>query len=242
MPAVPTGRTPTWRRVVPTLATVLGIAVFVAAGNWQRGRMDEKARLGAQLEAAQRSTPVALPARVDDWNAWRFRPVRVTGVFDAARQFLVDNQVHAGVVGYDVVTPLVLADGRVVLVDRGFVAGGRTRAALPQVPPPAGTVDVRGRVNVPPSRYVELARAAPEGPVWQHLDPRRFKETTGIDVLPIVVEATAPTGGDDALLRDRPAPDVGIERHWIYMLQWYSFAALAAGLWAWFWLKPRVWR
>ena len=242
MPAVPTGQAPTWRRVVPTLATIVGIVVFVAAGNWQRGRMDEKARLGAQMEAAGRAAPAALPSRVDDWNAWRFRPVTATGVFDAARQILIDNKVHAGVVGYDVVTPLALPDGRVVLVDRGFVPGGATRATPPRVPPPAGTVEVRGRVNVPPSRYVELGSTAPAGPVWQHLDPRRFAEATGVDVLPVVIEATAPTGGDDALVRDWPAPDAGIERHWIYMLQWYSFAALAAGLWAWFWLKPHVWR
>jgi len=59
-------------------------------------------------------------------------------------------------------------------------------------------------------------------------------------VLPIVVEATAPTGGGDTLVREWPAPDFGIEKHWIYMLQWYSFAVLAIALWLWFWLKPRV--
>ena len=129
-----------------------------------------------------------------------------------------------------------------VLVDRGFVPAGPSRSALPAVPPAKGEVTVRGRLNVPPSGYFEFGRAAPAGPVWQHLDPRRFAEATGVDVLPAVVEATAPTGGDDALARDRPAPDFGIDRHRIYMLQWYSFAALAAALWLWFWAKPRVLR
>ena len=111
---------------------------------------------------------------------------------------------------------------------------------LPNVPPAGGMVTVRGRVNVPPAGYFELGRAEPEGPVWQHLDPQRFTEATGVAVLPIVVEATVPTGGDDALVRDRSSPDFGIEKHWIYMLQWYSFAALAIALWLWFWLRPRV--
>lgn len=226
--------------MLPTLATILGVVVFVAAGNWQHRRMDEKARLRAQLDAASAAAPVPLPAGVDDWSPWRYRPVVVTGVFDAGRQILVDNQVHAGVVGYAVVTPLNLPDGRVVLVDRGFVAGGASRRVLPAVPPAAGTVTVSGRVGIPPAGYFELGHAAPEGPVWQHLDPRRFTDVTGLPVLPVVVEATAPTGGDDALARDRGVPDVGIERHWIYMLQWYSFAALAVLLWLWFWLKPRV--
>jgi surfeit locus 1 family protein len=237
---VPIERPPLWRRVLPTLATVVGVAVFVAAGNWQHRRMDEKARLRAQLDAASAAAPVPLPAGVDDWAAWRYRPVVVTGVFDAGRQILIDNQVHGGVVGYAVVTPLKLADGRAVLVDRGFVAGGASRSVLPVVPPAAGQVTVSGRVGIPPAGYFELGQAAPEGPVWQHLDPHRFAGATGLPVLPIVVEATAPTGGDEALARDRGVPDVGIERHWIYMLQWYSFAALALVLWLWFWLKPRM--
>jgi surfeit locus 1 family protein len=228
--------------MLPTLATIAGVAVFVAAGNWQRGRMDDKARLRAQLDAATVAAPVPVPDAVNDWAAWRFRPIVATGTFDAARQILIDNKVQAGVVGYAVVTPLTLGDGRVVLVDRGFVPGGASRRVLPNVPPAAGKVTVRGRVNLPPAGYFELTRAAPEGPVWQHLDTKRFTEATGVAVLPIVVEATAPTGGDDTLVRDRPSPDFGIEKHWIYMLQWYSFAVLAIALWLWFWLKPRVLR
>ena len=57
-----------------------------------------------------------------------------------------------------------------------------------------------------------------------------------------MIEATLPTGGDDWLARDWPAPDFGIERHRIYMVQWYAFAALALGLWAWFVLRPRLFK
>ena len=231
-------RTP-WRRVLPTLATIVGIVVFVAAGNWQRGRMTDKARLRTQLDTASAAAPVALPANPGDWTQWRFRPVSATGTFDARRQILIDNRVHDGVVGYDVVTPLMLADGRAVLVNRGFVAGGASRAVLPFVPPAPGNVTVRGRVNLPPTGYVEFGRETPAGPVWQHLDPQRYALASGVAVLPVVVEATAPTGGDDALVRDWPAPDFGIEKHWIYMLQWYVFAALALGLWLWFSVRPR---
>mgnify|MGYP000476319038 CR=1 FL=1 len=39
-----------------------------------------------------------------------------------------------------------------------------------------------------------------------------------------------PTGAPDRLVRNWPAPDFGIEKHRIYMVQWYAFALLAAGL------------
>jgi surfeit locus 1 family protein len=219
------------RRLLPTLAMVAAVALCVAAGNWQRSRMAQKEALGARLAVALSAPVVALPAGVDDWSTWRFRQVELAGRYDEARQILIDNKVHAGRAGYHVVTPLLLADGRAVLVNRGFAAGGVTRAELPEARPPAGEVRVRGRINVPSRDYVELAPAPTQGVVWQNLDPVRFAAATGVAVLPIVVEAT---DGDDRLVRDWPRPDAGTEKHRIYMMQWYAFAALAFGLWAWF--------
>ena len=222
-------------RLLPTLATVIAIALFVTAGRWQQSRMEQKEALRAQFDAASARPPATLPAEPVDWAAWRYRPVAVEGTFDAARQILIDNKVEDGRAGYHVVTPLLLADGRAVLVDRGWIPAGETRAQLPQVAPPAGPVTVQGRVNIPAAHYVELAHAAPAGGVWQNLDPSRFATASGLPALPIVLEQTVPSigsaSGSDNLVRHWPAPDFGIEKHRIYMMQWYLFAATAAGLW-----------
>jgi len=222
--------------LVPTLAAIAGVAFFVVAGNWQRDRMEQKLALRAQFDAAMAAPPVALPD-LRDWAPWRYRQVVVTGIYDAARQILLDNKVHDGRGGYQVVTPLTFGDGRVVLVNRGWVAGGATRVELPQVAPPAGIVSVRGRINIPTAGYIELKHEAPAGPVWQNLDPRRFAQVTGVAVPPIVVEQMVPIDRADNLIRNWPAPDFGAERNRIYMFQWYAFAAMAAGLWLFFMLR-----
>jgi surfeit locus 1 family protein len=219
------------RRALPTLAALVAVVVFVSAGNWQRDRMLRKEAWGRQVDAAQAAPAEPLPAAAD-WNTWRFRTVEARGTFDAALQFLVDNKVHRGRVGYHVVTPLRLADGRAVLVDRGWVAAGATREDVPRVPALSGEVVVRGRLNLPPADYVELGRTTPQQDVWQNLDPARFSQATGLAVLPVVIEAIE--GAGDGLVRDWPRPDSGATKHRIYMLQWYAFAALTAGLWAWF--------
>jgi surfeit locus 1 family protein len=229
-----------WPPMLPTFATLVAVAIFVTAGNWQRARMEAKESLRAQLDAASARAPASLPQQVADWSAWRFRSVIATGTFDAGHQILIDNKVHQGNVGFDVVTPLRLDDGRIVLVDRGFVPAGPSREVLPIVPPPSGSVTVRGRINLPATHYFELGHETPTGPLWQHLDVRRYAEATSLSVLPVVLEATLPTGGDDALVREWPAPDLGIERHRIYMVQWYAFAAMALAFWAWFVLRPRL--
>ena len=222
-------------RLVPTVATIVAIALFVTAGHWQQGRMEQKETLRVQFDAASANPPSTLPSEPVDWAAWRYRPVAAHGTFDAARQILTDNKVEDGHAGFHVVTPLVLADGRAVLVDRGWIAAGETRAQLPQAAPPTGPVTVLGRVNIPAAHYVELAHAAPVDGVWQNLDPARFAAASGLPVMPIVLEQTAPLAGSagesDKLVRNWPAPDFGIEKHRIYMMQWYLFAATAAGLW-----------
>ncbi|HEX8011857.1 MAG TPA: SURF1 family protein [Casimicrobiaceae bacterium] len=215
----------------PTLATIAFVAVAIALGNWQRGRAAEKQRFAAELAAAAREPPAALPLRDEEATRLRFRLVRASGEYDAGRQIFIDNKVHGGRAGFDVVAPLKLAgSGRYVLVDRGWIAQGARRADLPVVPPPAGTVTVVGRVNLPP-QYLELARERAAGPLWENLDVGRIAAATGLDLLPVVLEQTDPVAPADALLRDWPAPDVGATQNVSYMLQWYSFAALAVILW-----------
>jgi surfeit locus 1 family protein len=230
-------RRPAW---IPTVAAFVTIALCMLAGSWQQRRMHEKEALQAQIAAAADAPPVALPERVADWRAWRFRSVVLTGRFDARHQILIDNKVHAGRVGFAVVTPFVLDDGRVVLVDRGFVAVGSSRAVLPAAPPPHDTITLRGRIDIPTAGYMELGggSSAP-GPLWQQLDPQRFAQATGIAVLPIVVEALE-MPVDDGLIHDFPLPDAGIGKHLSYMVQWYTFAAMALGLWLWLTAWPRL--
>lgn len=220
------------RGAVPTILAVAAVSVCIVAGNWQRDRMQQKDAAAKQYLAASAAPPMGLPDAVTDWAPWRYRQVDVEGRYDAARQILIDNRVHLGRFGYHVVTPLRTADGRAVLVNRGFVPAGPTRDALPSAVPPPGDVRVRGRINLPAARYIELASTAPDRGVWQNLDPTRFAAVSGLAVLPVIVEQL--DGAPDGLSREWLAPDTASGKHLGYMLQWYAFAAIAAGLWAFF--------
>ena len=118
--------------------------------------------------------PVALaslPAAAD-WPSLRYRPVARPASTWPTRQIFIDNKVAAGRAGFHVVTPLALADGRVVLVEsRLDRAAGRPGAALPDAPPPPGVVTVQGRIAIPATGYLELQPETTSGPIRQNLDP-----------------------------------------------------------------------
>ena len=219
-------------RLLPTAAMVSVAALAIALGDWQRHRAGEKSAAAGLSSAAAREAPLDLAAAGNNAAAVLYRTVQGSGEYDAAHAVLIDNKVRGGRPGYEVVTPFKLAPGdRYVLVDRGWVAQGPTRKQLPSVQTPAGVVKIVGRATIPPKRYLELKADTGEGTLRQNLDIERIAASSGLTLLPFVVEQTDPVAPPDELLRDWPSPDFGIEKHLSYMMQWYSLAALAVVLW-----------
>ncbi len=213
------------RRLAGWLFVGAVFAGLCGLGLWQLQRAAEKRAIEAERAAAGRAAPVALPLDRTDYRALRFRPVTVAGRYDAVRQLLLDNQVRDGRVGYSVLTPLVLADGRAVLVDRGWVAQGLTRALLPDLTVAQPVDAVRGRVYVPFAGGLRLG-AVSDGAGWprvvQYLDFAALGALVGRPLLPLVLrlDPAEPNG----YRRDWPAAGLSHQRHLAYAAQWFGLA------------------
>ncbi|MEW5965664.1 MAG: SURF1 family protein [Pseudomonadota bacterium] len=214
----------------PTLAAVFFFVLTLWLGNWQSGRAEFKRELQARYDAAMREPPVHVGRELLERDSLLYRRVEAEGVFDDAHTILVDNRVLDGVAGYHVLTPLrVSGSSYALLVNRGWVAVGASRAQVPAPPVPAGTQRLEGLATDPRTRYVELGDAGPQGRVWQNLDFERYAATTGLELQPVLVLQTSDAA--DGLRRTWPRPDAGIDTHVSYALQWYSLATTLVVLW-----------
>ncbi len=214
----------------PTLAALFFFGLTVALGNWQSGRAEAKRALQARYDAAVREAPMHVGDALLDQDSALYRKLEVAGVFDDARTILIDNRVLNGVAGYHVLTPLRIGDGPLaILVNRGWVATGRSRERVPAPPTPAGRVRLEGMAVDPRTRYVELAPTTPQGRVWQNLDFERYAATTGLKLQPVLLLQTS--SAEDGLQRSWPRPDTGVDTHVSYAFQWYSLAATLTVLW-----------
>lgn len=212
-------------RFVTTAAAVAFCVLSVALGNWQLRRAAEKETGQAQREARMRGESVVLTARPIDAAAWAWRRIVVRGEFASRHAILIDNRTRAGRAGYEVVAPLrIEGSDQYVLVNRGWVAQGRTRDELPFVPTPTGPVRVEGVAVIPPAQVFQLDDNASAGRVWQRLDLDRYRSWSGLALQPVVVRQTSEI--DDGLLRRWPSPDSGAAKHTAYAAQWYIFAIL----------------
>ena len=180
-------------------------AAFIALGNWQAGRAQEKRAAAGEAQK-----------------------VTLTGEFVPQHTVLLDNKVRHGRVGYEVVTPLRLAGSKEhVLVNRGWIAAPPRRDELPQLRTAPGEVRVEGIALERLPRSLSFGKTG-TGKVRQNLDIEQFGAETGLALRPLVLQEHA--GPDDGLLREWPAPDAGVQVHESYALQWYSFAVLAVVL------------
>ncbi len=213
----------------PTVGAALVIALTLWLARWQVHRGDEKEARQALLEARAAETPVTLTGSVDSADPLVYRRVRAAGQWVARGQVFIDNQVHEGRAGYHVMTPLELSGTHdAVLVNRGWIARGPAYPRPPEVPVPAGPVQVSGVATLPPKRFLELGAETVQTDVWQNLSIERYRARTGIAILPVVVLSDAAAAGL-AAVRDKP--DLGVERHREYALTWYSLAATTLALW-----------
>lgn len=226
-------------RLVIALATLAAVALTARLGWWQLDRAAQKRAIAAAIAERGALPPLtALPA-AEPASAVLHRRVALAGRWQGGHTVYLENRQMGGRPGFFVVTPLLLADGSAIAVQRGWLPrDARERARLPAVPSPDGEVTVRGRVAPPPARLYEFAPSASDV-LRQNLDLGAYARETRLalrqDVSLLQTEA-AP----DGLRRDWPVIDAGLGKHYGYAFQWLGLSALFAGLYVWFQLlRPR---
>ena len=225
-----------------TLAAVL---LFVQLGRWQWHRAAEKTALAAAFAAGTNEPASALGTRATA-SLPRYAQVIVSGRYDPAHQFLLDNMSNGGQVGYEVLTPLRLEDGRWLLVNRGWVAlpeGRRDR--LPELAIAApDAVQLRGRLDALPVTGIAAGQAPP---AMDERWPKRTSFPTAGQLGAALGEKVEPrqlllaAGEPEGFRRNWRSASAGFgpERHLSYAVQWWIFAALALFLYVFLNLERR---
>jgi surfeit locus 1 family protein len=229
-----------------TLLTALLLPLMISLGFWQLRREDEKLALQTAYDARQREAPVAL-STLDITQDQQYRQVSLRGRYDNAHNFLLDNRIYQGQVGYEVIVPFETADGTVVLVNRGWMAQGRTRQELPAIPAVEEEVSIDGSVYQPVGASLVLGDAL-ESEGWpkviQTLAPLRLAELSGTGdaskVFPYTVRLAAAAPG--VLTRYWPVISTTPEKHRGYAVQWFAMATALAGLYFYYSTKEHTQR
>lgn len=219
----------------PAGAFLLAFALLIGLGVWQLRRLAWKEGLLRAIAERTTAPPVPLPPaaawpslKPDDYA---YRHVTVTGTFANDKEAHVFRPLSPETargpykgLGDLVLTPLRLADGGVVIVNRGFVPENRIDPATRPAGQLAGSVTITGLMREPEPRNLFTPADDPKANTWFTRDPAAVAAAFGLDgAAPFTIDADAspvpgglPQGGETVL--DIP------NNHLSYALTWFGLA------------------
>lgn len=231
--------------IATTLVTLVCLAILIGLGVWQLQRKVWKENLIAAMTSRLDAPAQPLPQQWTNLtqDAGEFRHVAFTATFAPGEEALVytpGSALRADIKGpgYFVFAPGKLADGRTVVVDRGFIPLDRKDKAARAQGEPQGPINVVGYLRWPESRGLFTPADDVKGNVWYLRDPAAMAAARHWgDVAPFYVdqEAPVPPGG-------LPAPGKIVvnlpDNHLQYAITWFGLGAALVGVYG-FWVFGR---
>lgn len=215
-------------------ATVMALAC-VLLGLWQLDRYQQRADRNDAVRTALATDPVALdsllpdaatPDEVPDDVEWR--SVEVSGVFDASRELLLRLRPVEGQNGLHALAPLVLADGRTVLVDRGFLpTASQSTDAVAAPGAASGPVELVGRVRLSEEGQGAGLDSDTAPPTIRFVDLGDLQQVWQDPLVPVWLERIEQVPAEDSSLTPVPAPSLSSGPSLIYAVQWFLFGVIA---------------
>ena len=210
--------------IISTFITIIFLYTMISLGLWQLDRAEFKDNLQYKIEQRKSLLPAVIDELPKSMDERRYLPVKFKGEFDTQHSFLLDNKTLKGKVGYHVFTPVKVSNSKAVLVSRGFVAIGRTRAQLPDIKTPEGRVDFNGLLDMPPSRALVLADNVNQLTSWpvvlQYVDLKEISQILGYEIYDMVFWLNEDEVG--SLQYDLPVLNLNATKNNGYAFQWFA--------------------
>ena len=227
--------TPKW--LFGHLLALALVLLFVNFGFWQLDRLEERTARNELTEARMEAAPAALETLLEEGVAPEdiaYRRAFTRGTFATEHEILLRSRSRDGQPGWHLLTPLLLGDGRALLVDRGWVPRGLDRPPVAEAAPPDGEVRVEGLVRLeedPPQGWAAnlSPRDPPDGELERsyYVDLERLAPQYPFELVPVYLQLTRLEPEQPGRLPLPPLlPEFSRGPHLSYALQWFSFALI----------------
>jgi len=221
--------------ILTTFIVLLGSALCVRLGIWQLDRLEQRRTFNAHVVAMWAAEPLSMPEETGfDLVGMEYRAVCVTGTYDFDYQVAIRNQYWKDLYGYHLLTPVVMAGGKAVMVDRGWIPAegneqpedwrkfdqqdfdqicgiireGRERPDMGGRPDPTLAPDQSGLM------------------LWNNANLTRMADQMPYDLLPVYIQLDEIDGVDSPPIPFQPEIEISEGPHLGYAGQWFVFASI----------------
>jgi len=222
------------RMLVPALFTLAALAVLLSLGMWQLDRKVWKENLIAALDRQMAAAPVDLPPAAEwaslsrDKSEFRRVTVPLEFIREARPAYLYSGgsalRDDVKQPGFFVFAPAKLPDGRVVVVNRGYVGMDRTHEN------PQGPTEITGFLRWPESPSWFVSAHDTKGDIWFLRDPEQMARERGWgEVAPFYIDQEGPMPESGAPRPGRLTVKLRND-HLGYALTWFGLAITLVGV------------
>ena len=211
---------PCWRM---SLLAFIALLLLTRLGFWQLQRAHEKKQMLTAHQGYVKQAPIMWESNFPLPS--QYQRIKVNGHFMETVLFL-DNQHYQHQFGYHVISPFIMANDTILLIDRGWVAADLTRQTLPVTKTPTGPLYISGSAYYPSEKSWLLGQALEikqtNLAIVERIDFKLIRQFLHKSVYPFIIrlDKHEPNG----YVREWPVVAMPPERHYAYALQWFAMA------------------
>lgn len=216
----------------PTFFALPTLLILLALGTWQVQRLEWKNDLIASFEQRSSAPPIELPLAGEVTADLEFRRLRLVGSFDHSRETFMTGRTYEGNAGFHIVTPFSLRDGRVVLVNRGWVSESYRDPAKRPFTLVEGETELDAILRFPGKKGYFVPENEAENGFWFTLVPAQIVAHLELSSAAVtsVYAATIRTG-DEVKLPIAARTKLNLRNsHLSYAITWYGIALALIGV------------
>jgi surfeit locus 1 family protein len=161
-----------------------------------------------------------------------FRRLALTGSFDHDKEVFMTGRTYEGNAGFHIVTPFTLTDGRIILVNRGWVSESYREPEKRKFSLIEGETGIEAIIRFPGKKGYFVPENEPENGFWFTLVPAQIVEHLGLDgQAETAVYAAALRTSDEIRLPIGARTETNLRNsHLGYAITWYGIACALIGV------------
>ena len=215
----------------PTIVAFPTLLVLLWLGTWQVQRLEWKNQLIEDFESRATAAPIDLPVGQID-RKMEFRRLALTGSFDHTKEVFMTGRTYEGNAGFHIVTPFALTDGRMILVNRGWVSESYRDPSKRGFTLIEGETQIEAIIRFPNEKGHFVPENEPENGFWFTLVPAQIVTHLELDgQAETAVYAAALRTSDEIRLPIGARTETNLRNsHLGYAITWYGIACALIGV------------
>ncbi|PPR79249.1 MAG: hypothetical protein CFH01_00509 [Alphaproteobacteria bacterium MarineAlpha2_Bin1] len=219
-----------------TVFAFIGFIFLLGLGTWQLDRLEWKNNLIAERQSFLNDDPILFNGDIKELNGAMWKPVQLNGTYQHDKELYLAARSMRGNVGFHVLTPLSLSNGKNILINRGWVPREKKDPLTRIQSNYKGPVELIGIITPGFKKGFFSPKNDLTNNVWLYVDYMEMSSAVGMTLQKFVIDAKE-NGRGGFPIGSQTRVNMPND-HLQYAVTWYLLGLTLVFVWF-FWNKNR---